>query len=44
MTKFKVVRYFDTYPDGVVATCDTQEEAERFVINIVETASLCTTI
>ena len=29
MTKFKVVRYWDTYPDGVVATCDTQEEAEK---------------
>lgn len=28
MTKFKVVRYWDTYPDGVVATCDT-EEAEK---------------
>ena len=28
MAKFKVVRYFDTYPDGVVATCDTEEEAE----------------
>lgn len=27
MTKFKVVRYWDTYPDGVVATCDTEEEA-----------------
>lgn len=26
MTKFKVVRYWDTYPDGVVATCDTEEE------------------
>ena len=23
MTKFKVVRYWDTYPDGVVATCET---------------------
>ena len=29
MTKFKVVRYWDTYPDGVVATCDTKEEAEK---------------
>lgn len=29
MTKFKVVRYWDTYPDGVVATCDTEEEAEK---------------
>lgn len=28
MTKFKVVRYWDTYPDKVVATCDT-EEAEK---------------
>lgn len=28
MTKFKVVRYWDTYPDGVIATCDT-EEAEK---------------
>ena len=26
MTKFKVVRYWDTYPDGVIATCDTEEE------------------
>lgn len=29
MTKFKVVRYWDTYPGGVVATCDTEEEAEK---------------
>lgn len=29
MTKFKVVRYWDTYPDGVVATCDTKKEAEK---------------
>nr|DAG50150.1 MAG TPA: hypothetical protein [Caudoviricetes sp.] len=29
MTKFKVVRYWDTYPDGVIATCDTEEEAEK---------------
>ena len=29
MIKFKVVRYWDTYPDGVVATCDTKEEAEK---------------
>lgn len=29
MTKFKVVRYFDTYPDGLVAICDTKEEAEK---------------
>lgn len=29
MTKFKVVRYWDTYPDGVVATCDTEGEAEK---------------
>lgn len=29
MTKFKVVRYWDTYPDGTVATCDTEEEAEK---------------
>lgn len=29
MTKFNVVRYWDTYPDGVVATCDTEEEAEK---------------
>lgn len=28
MTKFKVVRYWDTYPDRVIATCDTEEEAE----------------
>lgn len=27
MTKFKVVRYWDTYPDRVIATCDTEEEA-----------------
>lgn len=24
-----VVRYWDTYPDGVIATCDTEEEAEK---------------
>lgn len=29
MTKFKVIRYWDTYPDGVVAICDTEEEAEK---------------
>ena len=29
MTIFKVVRYWDTYPDGVVATCDTKKEAEK---------------
>lgn len=29
MTKYIVVRYWDTYPDKVVATCDTEEEAER---------------
>ena len=29
MTKFKVVRYWDTYPDGVIATCYTKEEAEK---------------
>ena len=22
-------RYWDTYPDGVIATCDTEEEAEK---------------
>ena len=32
MTKFKVVRYWDTYPDGVIATCDTEEEAEKKVV------------
>ena len=26
MLKFKVIRYWDTYPDGVVAT---EEEAEK---------------
>lgn len=37
MAKFKVVRYWDTYPDGVVATCDTEEEAEKIVsqMNII---------
>ena len=29
MTKFKVVRYWDTYPDRVIATCYTEEEAEK---------------
>lgn len=29
MTKFKVVRYWDTYPDRVITTCDTEEEAEK---------------
>lgn len=29
MTTFKVVRYWDTYPDGVVAICNTEEEAEK---------------
>ena len=23
------VRYWDTYPDRVIATCDTEEEAEK---------------
>lgn len=27
--KYKVVRYFDTYPDRLIATCDTKEEAEK---------------
>lgn len=29
ITKFNVVRYWGTYADGVVATCDTEEEAEK---------------
>lgn len=29
MTKFKVVRYWDTYPDRVITTCDTEKEAEK---------------
>lgn len=29
MTKFKVVRYWDTYPDGVIAICDTEAEKIR---------------
>ena len=29
MTKFKVIRYWDTYPDGVVAICNTEEDAEQ---------------
>ena len=29
MAKFKVIRYWDTYPDKTVATCDTEEEAEK---------------
>lgn len=29
MGKFKVFRYWDTYPDCVVATCDTEYEAEK---------------
>ena len=29
MTKFKVVRYWDTYPDRVIATCDTEEDMQR---------------
>ena len=29
MTKFKVIRYWDTYPDGVVAICNTEEETEQ---------------
>ena len=33
MTKFKVVRYWDTYPDGVVATCDTEEEHDYLVVD-----------
>jgi len=34
MTKFKVVRYFDTYPDGLIATCDTEEEAEDYFADV----------
>lgn len=44
MAKFNVVRYWDTYPDGVIATCDTEEEAEKICNDIVETVSLCMTI
>lgn len=29
MAKYKVVRYWDTYPDKVVATCVTEEVAEK---------------
>lgn len=29
ITKFNVVRYFGTYADGLIATCDTKEEAEK---------------
>ena len=32
MAKFKVVRYWDTYPDEVIATCDTEEDAENICI------------
>ena len=42
MTKFKVIRYWDTYPDGVVAI--QRKRQKRYVMNIVEAASLCTTI
>ena len=34
MTKFNVVRYWDTYPDRVIATCDTEEEAEKICNDI----------
>ena len=33
MTKFKVIRYWDTYPDGVVAICNTEEEAEKIAVD-----------
>lgn len=29
ITKFNVVRYWGTYADGLIATCDTKEEAEK---------------
>lgn len=29
ITKFNVVRYWGTYADGIIATCDTKEEAEK---------------
>lgn len=29
MTKFKVVRYWDTYPDRVIATCDTERRGRK---------------
>ena len=29
ITKFNVVRYWGTYTDGLIATCDTKEEAEN---------------
>lgn len=28
MAKFKAIRYWDTYPDKTVATCDDYSEAE----------------
>ena len=30
MTKFKVVRYWDTYPDRTVATCDTEKICNKY--------------
>lgn len=29
MTKFKVVRYWDTYPDSVVAICDNRGRGRK---------------
>ena len=29
MTKYIVIRYWDNYPDKIVTTCVTEEEAER---------------
>ena len=29
MAKFKVVRYWDTYPDEVITICYTEEETEK---------------
>ena len=44
MTKFKVVRYWDTYPDRVLQLVIQRRRQKRYVMNIVETVSLCMTI
>lgn len=44
MTKFKVVRYWDHTPMELLQLEIQRKRQKRYVINIVETASLCTTI
>ena len=44
MTNFKVVRYWDTYPEELKQLVILRNRQKRYAMNILETASLCMTI